>query len=84
MQALQLVVEPARGPEVREPEPAARILDAIAQHVEGPAPCDLAREPAEEARLHVGAVALLQPLPLFRLGGEEEVDERRSGSGRAR
>ena len=74
VQALQLLVEPARGPEVRELELAARVLDAVAQHVERPPPADLPRQPAEEARLHLRPVVLLEPLPLLRLGGEEEVD----------
>ena len=75
VQALQLFVEPARGPEVRESELAARVLDAVAQHVEGPAPGDLAREPAEEPGLDVGAVVLSELLPLLGLGGQEEVDD---------
>ena len=75
VQALQLLVEPARRPEVRKPELAARILDAVSQHVERPAPGDLAREPAQEAWLHVSAVVLFELRPLFRLGGEEEVED---------
>ena len=73
--AKRLAAEAARGPEVREPELAARVLDAVAQHVEGAAPGDLAGEPREEARLHVGAVVLPELLPLLGLGGEEEVDD---------
>ena len=75
VQALRLLVQPARRPEVREPELAAGVLDAVAQHVERPPPGDLAREPAEEARLDVGPVVLLQLLPLLRLGGQKEVDD---------
>ena len=72
MQPLQLLVERARGPEVRQPELAARVPDAVPQHVERPPPGDLAREPAEEALLHVGPVVLLQLFPLLRLGGQVE------------
>ena len=75
VQALQLLVEPARWPEVRQPELAARVLDAVSQHVECPPPTDLAREPAEEARLHVSPVVLLELLPFHRLGGQEEIDD---------
>ena len=74
VQPPQLLVEPARRPEVRQPEAAARVLDAVAQHVERPPPADLAREPAQEARLHVGPVVLPELLPLLRLGGQQEVD----------
>ena len=42
VQALQLLVEPARRSEVRQPELAARVLDAVAQHVERSASGDLA------------------------------------------
>ena len=83
VQALQLFVEAARGAEVREPELAARVLDAVAQHVEGATAGDLAREPGKEARLHVGAVVLLELLPLPGLGGEEEVDDVGREAGRA-
>ena len=75
VQAPQLFVEAARGAEVREPELAARVLDAVAQDVEGAAAGDLAREAGEEARLDVGAVVLLELAPLLGLGGEEEVDD---------
>ena len=84
VQALQLLVESARGPEVGQPEPAAHVLHAVAQHVERAPPGDLAREPPEEARLHLGTVVLLQPLPLPRLGGQQEVEHVGSESGRAR
>ena len=43
VQALGLLVEPARGPEVGELKRAARVLDAVAQHVERAAPLDLTR-----------------------------------------
>ena len=75
MQALQFLVQSARRPEVRQPELAARVLDAVAQHVERPPPGNFARQPAEEARLHVGSVVLPQLLPHLRLGGQEEVDD---------
>ena len=73
VQALQFLVEPARRPEVRQPELAARVLDAVSQHVERSPPGDLARQPAQEALLHVSPVVLLELLPLLRLGGHEEV-----------
>ena len=75
MQSLELLVETARWPEVREPELAPRVLDAIAQHVERSPAGDLAREPAEEARLHVGAVVLFQLRPFLWLSGQEEVHD---------
>ena len=74
VQALQLLVESARRPEVGQPEPAAHVLHAVAQHVERSPPADLAREPPQEARLHLRTVVLPQPLPLLRLGGQQEVD----------
>ena len=75
VEALQLLVEATRRPEICQPELAARILDAVSEHVERSPPLDLAREPAEEARLHVARVVLLEPLPLSRLGSQEEVDD---------
>ena len=47
VQALEVFVQPARGPEVRKLKLAAGILDAIAQHVERAAPLDL---PFKEGR----------------------------------
>ena len=73
MQPPRLLVEPARGPEVGEPELAARILDAAAQHVERPAPLDLGGEALEELFLHCRAVVLCELLPFLRLRGEDEV-----------
>ena len=75
VQALQFLVESARRPEVREPEFAARVLDAVSQHVERPAAGDLTRETAQETRLHVSPVVLLEPFPLLWLGGQEEVED---------
>ena len=75
VEALRLLVESARGAEVREPEPAAHVPDAAPEHVERPAPGDLAREAAEEAGPDVFAVVLPEPLPFLRLGGEEEVED---------
>ena len=75
VQSLELLVETACGPEVSEPEFAPRVLDAVPQHVERTPAGDLAREPAEEARLHVGAVVLFQLGPLLWLSGQEEVDD---------
>jgi hypothetical protein len=68
-----LLVESARGAEVREPELAPRVLDAVAQHVERAPPLNLGREAPEELLLHRGAVVLLEPLPFLRLRGEDEV-----------
>ena len=75
VEAPEFLVEPARWPEVRKAELAARVPDAVPQHVERSPAGDLAREPAEEARFHVGAVVLFEPRPFLRLGGEEEVDD---------
>ncbi len=75
VQALRLLVEPARRPEVGEPELTARVLDAVAQHVERSPPGNLAREPAEKARLHVCPVVLTELLPLLGLSCQEEVDD---------
>ena len=75
VQSLELLIETARWPEVSEPEFAPRVLDAVAQHVERSPAGDFAREPAEEARLHVAAVVLFQLRPLLWLGRHEEVDD---------
>ena len=75
VQALEFLVESARRPEVGEAELATGVSDAVPQHVERSPPSDLAREPAEETRLRVGAVVLFEPRPLLRLGGEKEVDD---------
>ena len=73
VQPPRLLVEPARGTEVGEPELAARVLDAVAQHVERAAPLDLGGEALQELLLHRRAVVLLELLPLLRLRGEDEV-----------
>ena len=48
VQPARLLVEPARGPKVGKLELATRILDAVAQDVERPAPLDLGGEAFEE------------------------------------
>ena len=68
-----LLVEAARGAEVREPELAARVLDAVAQHVERAAPLDLGGEALQELLSHRRAVVLLELLPFLGLRGEDEV-----------
>ncbi len=73
VQTSGLLVEPARGPVVRHPELAARVLDALAQHVERAAPLDLAGEALQELLRYRRAVVLLEPFPLLRLRGEDEV-----------
>src|SRR5690606_24646221 len=68
-----LLVEPARRAEVGEPELAARVLDAVAQHVERPASLDLGGEPPDELLPYCRAVVLLELLPFLGLRGEDEV-----------
>ena len=75
MQPLRLLVEAARRPEVGEPELTARVLEAVAKHVERAAPLDLAAEARQEALFHLLAVVLAKLLPLPGLGGEDEVDD---------
>src|SRR5712692_5758075 len=68
-----LLVEPASWTEVGELELAARVLDAVPQHVERAAPLDLGGEALEELLLDRRAVVLLELLPLLGLRGENEV-----------
>ena len=74
MQALKRLVQPAGGPEEGQAKRASGVLDTVAQHIQGGAATDLAREPREEAFLHLRAVVLPQLLPLLRLGGQDEVN----------
>ena len=55
--------------------PRKRLAELVLTDVARPPPGDLAREPAEEARLHVGPVVLLELLPRLRLRGQQEVDD---------
>ena len=73
LQPAGLLVEPARGAEVGEPELAARVPDAGAQDVERTAPLDLGHEALQELLSHRRAIVLLELLPLLRLGGEDEI-----------
>src|SRR5690606_10305071 len=75
VQPPRLLVEPARRAKVREAKLAARILDAVAQHVERPAPRDLGGEALEKLLSHRRAVVLRELLPFLRLRGEDEVDD---------
>src|SRR5207244_6036311 len=59
----RLLVEPAGRAEVREAELAARVLDAVAQHIERAAPLDLAGQALEKLLPHGRAVVLFEPLP---------------------
>jgi hypothetical protein len=69
-----LLVQAARGPEVREPERAAGLLDAMAQHSERTAPLDLGGDALQKLLAHrLLAVVLREPLPLLGLCGEHEV-----------
>src|SRR5713101_1557248 len=68
-----LLVEPASWTEVGELELAARVLDAVPQHVERAAPLDLGGNALQELLLHRRAVVLLELLPLPGLRGENEV-----------
>lgn len=58
-----------------EMELAARVLDAIPEHVERASPLDLGSQPLEELLFHRRAVVLRQLLPLPGLGGENEVHD---------
>jgi hypothetical protein len=69
-------VESRRRAKVRQPERAARVLDALAEDIEGAAFGDFRGEPMQEAGLHVRAVLLLELLPFLRLGGVDEVQDR--------
>ena len=70
-----LLVESARGAEVREPERAAHVLEAAPEDVEGAAPSNLGREALQEPVPYLGAVVLREPLPLLRLGRLHEVED---------
>jgi hypothetical protein len=70
----QLLVQPTRRPEVGELELAPRIFDPVAENIEGPASLDLVRQTPQESLFHVLPVVLLQPPPLLRLRGEDEVE----------
>ena len=74
MQPLELLVQPARRSEVRQSEDAARVLEAVAQHIQRPAPADLAGQPRQKARFEVPAVVLAESFPCLWLRGENEVD----------
>ena len=73
MQPPGLLVQPARGPEVGEPELAARVSDAGPQHVQCAPPLDLGGEALQELLLHRHAVVLGELLPLPGLRREHEV-----------
>ena len=73
VQPPRLLVEAACGAEVGEPELAARILDAVAQDVEGASPLDFGGESLEELLLHGRAMVLFELPPLPWLRGEGEV-----------
>ncbi|MBV6522209.1 MAG: hypothetical protein MNPFHGCM_02355 [Gemmatimonadaceae bacterium] len=74
VQAPRLLVEPARGAEPGEPELAARVPEAVPQHIQRAAPLDLGGEALEELLPHRRAVVLFELPPLLRLRGEHEVD----------
>jgi hypothetical protein len=74
VQAPRLLVQPAHGPGVRQPEGAARVLDPVPENVERPATPNLGGQAVEEALLHLAPVVLLEPRPGLRLGGQDEVE----------
>ena len=69
-----LLVEAAGGPEVREVELAAGVLDAVAEHVDHSATAEFARQPVEELISVSRSPMLAQPPPFLRLAGHQEVD----------
>ena len=72
---LRLFVESTGRTEVGEAELAARVLDAVAQHVERSTPLNLGGETLEKLPLdRPGPVMLGELLPFLRLGGQDEVD----------
>ena len=75
VQPSRLLVEPARGAEIRELELATRVLDSLSQHVERAAPLDLGGKPLQELLFDRRAVVLGEPLPFLGLGGEDEVHD---------
>ena len=75
MKTAGLLVEAARRAEVGEVELAARVLDALAEDVQGAAPVEFAGEAVQEALADIGAVVLLEAVPGAWLGRYEEVDD---------
>ena len=73
VQPPRLLVESARGAEVGEAKLAARVLEAVAEHVERTAPFDLGGEALEELLAHRRSVVLFQLFPFLGLGREHEV-----------
>ena len=69
-----LLVEVARGPEVRQVELAAGVPDAVAEHIDHSATAQLGRQPVEELIPVSRTPMLPQPPPLLRLAGDQEVD----------
>ena len=75
VQPPRLLVEPACGAEVREPERAPHVLHAAPQDVEGAAALDFGREALQEPRPDLCAVVLREPLPLRGLRRQHEVQD---------
>ncbi len=73
VQASRLLVEPARGTEVGEVELAARVLEAVAQHVKRAAPLDLIGKTLQELLFDHRAVVLRELLPLLGLCCEDKI-----------
>ena len=69
-----LLVEPARGAKVREPERAAHVLQAAPEDFKRTAPLDLGQKALQEPLPHLGTVVLRESLPFLRLGGLHEVE----------
>jgi len=75
VQPFDFLVEPARRPEVGQPEFAAGVFEAVAQYVQRAAPRDLPGETLEELLLYRLTVVLFEPFSFFGLGGYDEVDD---------
>jgi len=75
VQPLDFLVEPARRPEVGQPEFAAGVFEAVAQYVQRPAPRDLPGETLEELIFHRPVVVLFEPFPFLGLRRYDEVDD---------
>ena len=70
-----LLVEAARRAEVGEVELAGRVLDSLAEDVQGAAPVEFPGEAVQEALADIGAVVLLEAVPGAWLCGYEEIDD---------
>ena len=74
VQLLDLLVESAGGPEVRELEGTTRVPEPVPEDLEGPVGCDLAAEEGNELVACVVPMKLLELVPGPGLGGVDEVE----------